>query len=503
MGRSSHRLKTLRAMLSGILVIGTAAGCPDSAGEGSTDTATGSVVEVSAGDTKADGSSSNDATTDGSSSGDVPQPQDAVTTETTAAETSDASAPSDTPPSGDGGVPGDSATVEDGASNGDSSGDGGGPTADTGDPGDDANTDANDATPGADSSSNTDVSDDVGAASDVPATPTCNAAVTITGPEASTFHVATEGGTFTATVTADVPVETLTVVWTIADGTVVGESTVGADGTTIWVSGSLPVGTIDLTATAHDATGACAGVADTHPARMCQVHIVENFDAALDPSVWEMKGDAYWDSGGWLELTGPVMNRVGQIINTVEYVVEGQAQLTVDLATGGGSSPGADGFAVTILEAESATTVSQIMDSASTGGGLGYGVAGEYGAWDGDALTIEVDTWHNQYNGTTQKHTDPTSDDHLEITLAGDPGNSLAHAELADIEDLNWRTVQVRILNGKVEVRVNGELRIDVQTPQGFSFRGGYIIFSGSTGYYTNFHRVDNLDIIHDCKTSP
>ena len=44
---------------------------------------------------------------------------------------------------------------------------------------------------------------------------------------------------------------------------------------------------------------------------------------------------------------------------------------------------------------------------------------------------------------------------------------------------------------------------IDVQTPQGFSFRGGYIIFSGSTGYYTNFHRVDNLDIIHDCKTSP
>ena len=32
-----------------------------------------------------------------------------------------------------------------------------------------------------------------------------------------------------------------------------------------------------------------------------------------------------------------------------------------------------------------------------------------------------------------------------------------------------------------------------------FSFRGGYIGFTGSTGYYTNYHRFDNLQILDDC----
>jgi hypothetical protein len=31
-------------------------------------------------------------------------------------------------------------------------------------------------------------------------------------------------------------------------------------------------------------------------------------------------------------------------------------------------------------------------------------------------------------------------------------------------------------------------------------FRGGYIFFSGSTGYYTNYHRFDDLNVVHTCQ---
>ena len=43
-------------------------------------------------------------------------------------------------------------------------------------------------------------------------------------------------------------------------------------------------------------------------------------------------------------------------------------------------------------------------------------------------------------------------------------------------------------------VRAGGSGRTVIdQRVEGLDFKGGYIGFSGTTGYYTNFHRFDDL----------
>jgi len=340
--------------------------------------------------------------------------------------------------------------------------------------------------------------EDTGPEDTGPVGPTCAAYVEITAPAADTFHLTSAGVTLEATVTSDAALDTLKVQWSTAAGVTLGVSDVQADGTTSFASGALGPDDQKVVAAVHNADGACEGVPAEHTLLLCNAHVVENFDAALDPAIWQVNGSGSWDSGGWLELTGTVKGQLGQIVNVVEYVAKGHAQMRVDLATGGGSDPGADGFAMTIFETDTVAELESVIATAISGRGLGYGVSGTYGPWTGKALTVEIDTWYNKFNGTTEKHTDPTEEDHLELTLDGDPGNSLAWTAVSDVEDLQWRTVEIRVLPGKVQVRIDGVLSIDQVID--LDFRGGYIVFSGSTGYYTNFHRVDNLDILHDCK---
>ena len=81
----------------------------------------------------------------------------------------------------------------------------------------------------------------------------------------------------------------------------------------------------------------------------------------------------------------------------------------------------------------------EYINAANAGGGLGYAVSG--GHQDADytfeqsAVTVEIDTFYNPPENV--RHQDPTEDNHIAITLNGDPGNHLVWHAVPDIEDLS------------------------------------------------------------------
>ncbi len=338
---------------------------------------------------------------------------------------------------------------------------------------------------------------DVPAVDSGPPPPTCAATVSITGPSTDAFFALGGPITLTAMVTS-VAVAGLSVAWTVQDGPALGVSVVKVDGTTSLDTNAIPAGKRVLVAQVVDANGACTGGAATSTVTVCKHEVKADFNAALDPLLWVTTQDAAWDPGGWIEMTYPQKSRQGAIYNALDYVQSGDVSIHFQIATGGGSDPGADGMAMTILEASKLSELTALLAVATGGGGLGYGVGGKYGAFTGHAFTVEIDTWYNQFNGNSEFHTDPTSDDHVEVTLDGDPGKSVGFISVPELEDLAWRSVDITIHATHLTVRIDGKVTIDGDFPQ-LEFRGGYIFFSGSTGYYTNYHRFDDLHILHGC----
>ncbi len=221
-----------------------------------------------------------------------------------------------------------------------------------------------------------------------------------------------------------------------------------------------------------------------------------SFDANL--ANWTLYGDAEWQ-GGYIELTGTIADRSGQVFNTSERINPGDVGLRFDIQTGPNSGNGADGFAMSIIDAVDVADLETILASTSDGGGLAYAYGGAYGTIVRDALHVEIDTWHNQYNGTTELHSDPTPDNHIAVTLDGDPGDHILWAAAPSIEDSQWHEVLLEVQGSQVTVTVDGAVALDGPI-SGWSFRGGYIGFSGSTGYYFNNHRIRDLELLPDCE---
>ena len=111
-----------------------------------------------------------------------------------------------------------------------------------------------------------------------------------------------------------------------------------------------------------------------------------------------------------------------------------------------------------------------------------------------DAFHIEIDTWQN----TGDPNWDPTPDNHIGIMQNGDASNHYLWASVPFIEDLNWHPVTVEIKKDVVRVTVDGNEVMNKAIPN-FKFRGGFIGFSGTTGWATNFHRFDDLQILQQC----
>jgi hypothetical protein len=225
---------------------------------------------------------------------------------------------------------------------------------------------------------------------------------------------------------------------------------------------------------------------------------IRNAGQRLDPAAWVIYGDAYQDPGGWLEMTGIEKGKRGSIYNIQEFISKGNASIRFSFATGGGLGQGADGYAMTILETDSLVELADIVAAGKGGGGLGYGVGGGFGDFEGNAFTVEIDTFYNSA-AMGHPHTDPTTQSHVAITTDGDPGNHVAWFAKANIEDLNWHDLRIDIKKTEVQIYYDDELILTEDVPD-LDFRGGYIFFSGSTGWDSNYHRADNLEILHFCQ---
>lgn len=231
---------------------------------------------------------------------------------------------------------------------------------------------------------------------------------------------------------------------------------------------------------------------------ICQWPPVETFDAASPPTGWTSYGSAYLEPAGWLEITGNTYNRRGAYFRTGSRVNPGDVRIVFDIATGGGASignSGADGYALSVVDVPDVPTLEAWINSTAAGGCLGYGSVPPCASAPGtpvNAFHIEFDTWYNGEYG------DQSQQNHIAVALDGNPTNPIAYLAVPNLEDLVWRTVEVRTVGTTVEVYVDARLAIQTTVP-GFQFDGGYIGVSGSTGAATNEHRFDNLRVYDRC----
>lgn len=289
-----------------------------------------------------------------------------------------------------------------------------------------------------------------------------------------------------------------TATWTSSRDGVVGTMTIADDGKFEWNPSVLAAGHHQLTLTVTAPTG------ESHSADIfldvCMFEPTEHFDAGL-PAGWRAYGDAGWDPGGWLEVTGNYQSRAGSLYKTDRKVDPGDFRLEFRIATGGGINSGADGYAVNVVNVPDVAALSDYVHSAANGGCLGYGISAACipgSTYTIDAFHVEFDTW---YNG---EFSDPFSGNHVEITFDGHPEihpQGLA-ASVPSLEDLQWRDIVVEAQGTQLTVTMNGTVIIQKNIP-GFSFDGGYIGVSGSTGWASNYHRFDDLRILDRCEVPP
>ena len=231
---------------------------------------------------------------------------------------------------------------------------------------------------------------------------------------------------------------------------------------------------------------------------ICEWAAPETFDADIQGAGWKIYDNAYWDPGGWLEMTGNSQTKKGSIYNIVDVLTPGDVSISFKIMTGPNVGNGADGFAMSVWEVDDEAALDAVVDAAYTGGGLAYGVGGIFGAWAGNAFHVEIDTWHNVFNGNTELHTDPTTENHIAVLLNGDAGDHKLWAAVPNIENMQWHDVVVDVEGTQVTILLDDQIIIDDVIPE-LDFRGGFIGFSGSTGYYTNYHRFDDLQILQEC----
>lgn len=293
----------------------------------------------------------------------------------------------------------------------------------------------------------------------------------------------------------DYGAETLSAQWASSRDGVLFEAPVGAGGEAVWVTDTLSEGwhTVSLTVTNPSGYTAVAELA----VGVCTWDWPgATFGTDLQSDAWRVFGDAYWDPGGWLEMTGNAQNRKGAIFNVANRVGGGDVAIAFRLWTGGGT--GADGFAMSVLGARDVVHLETVVAASAAGGGLGYGYGGGYGDLEVPGFHIEVDTWENRIVPNGDPFDDPTPENHLAVTLNGDPGNHVLWSPIANIEDQAWHDVTVEIVGFDVRVSLDGEEKVQ-GTLNGFRFKGGFIGFSGTTGYYTNHHRFDDLRVMQRC----
>ena len=117
------------------------------------------------------------------------------------------------------------------------------------------------------------------------------------------------------------------------DGTL-GQSAPDTSGRARMSTAVLSPGWHDLTVEVRNPAGRYDE--DTEAVGICEWAAAHDFDTNISGSGWQIFGDAYWDPGGWLEMTGNSQSRQGAIFLTDERINPGAADIRFKIATGGG-----------------------------------------------------------------------------------------------------------------------------------------------------------------------
>ena len=296
----------------------------------------------------------------------------------------------------------------------------------------------------------------------------------------------------------------LTVTWEIAGDTTLFVGPPEADGSTQTTLTTAWEGVYTIVLRVENPAG--LQTTATIVLHVCGGGNIETFDQPITQGQpWKTYGYAFWDPGGWLDMTDNDTWADGAVFNVVDLVNPGNVEIHISICTGGGSPPGmpgmpgfdmgADGYALSVVDVDSVDELEAFINGAQNGGCLAYGVSGGCGSMPLTAFHVEFDTYYNQGNPIN----DPTTANHIAITLHGDPGNHVLWAEYF-LEDLAWHDIVIKTVGTLITVTVDGAEIISGTIPL-FEFHGGYIGFSGSTGAGSNYHRVDNLQVVQDCVT--
>lgn len=204
---------------------------------------------------------------------------------------------------------------------------------------------------------------------------------------------------------------------------------------------------------------------------------------SVDLASWNYEGIARWDSDNdWVELTDVRENQVGSAFD-VTTNTRG-TEVTIAFQFWMGSGTGADGFALTALDLDRATSY-----LGSGGGCLGYGngtgCSPAYPALPG--WSIEFDTYANG-------KWDPTGEDHVAFVFDGDVSSVEAWSAVPDLEDSAWHSAVIEVSDPRVRVEIDGVTYIDTDLTGYFDFPA-HVGFSASTGGLTNYHIIDALTV--------
>ncbi|MCB9663905.1 MAG: hypothetical protein H6732_07315 [Alphaproteobacteria bacterium] len=309
-----------------------------------------------------------------------------------------------------------------------------------------------------------------------------------------------------------VPLQVTTEVHPLADLTLTASSSIDgplaaplpdADGRVDYPTAALSVGSHDLAFAVADPDGSHDEAAAQ--VTICQWPEVQTFDANPVGDGWKAYDNAHWDPRGWMEITGFQGSSRGSIWYTRRKVDPGNVELRFRIATGGLGNTGADGYAVSVVDVPELSDLEAYLAGVSNGGCLGYGV--ESGCGNGtidhiNAFHLEFDTWAN----SNSPNTDPvpadgtTRENHVAVTLDGDPSNHVLWERVVlETAVPQWHDVVVTFRRDRVRVLFDGDVLLEGRIP-GFTFDGGWIGVSGSTGWAYNEHRFDDLQLRDRCE---
>ena len=313
--------------------------------------------------------------------------------------------------------------------------------------------------------------EDGGTNLDIPMTATRDQppVVTITRPTADSVLSPDADYSFEAMVSDDVDTpDTLTVQWRSSVDGELSTGPVSPDGMAVmgWTSVDQTSGDHRVEIEVQDSCGNTA----LDSVGFCQN---EGYtEDSLDLASWHFEGTALWDTTNeWVELTGPFTAQAGTAFQTSAAVTSDNVVIEFEFYASGGS--GADGISLTALDVDRMTSF-----VGGSGGGLGYlGLPG----W-----SIEIDTYHNGH--------DPTSQDHLSFHVDGNVGSPAAWVALPDMEDGAWHSAAIAVVGNHVVVAIDGTTYMDT-TIDGLIPFSAYVGFSAATGSLTNYHLIDALAV--------